>query len=101
MYRGSVRVDGATRWIRSDKVLWRRTMRGVALLPPGSEPPLTLTGSGAQLWEVVAEPRTLTETADILAERHGADPAVVAADVAPVLDELTRCGVLDARGGSP
>ena len=93
--------DGAIRWVRSSRVLWRRTTTGVALLPPGSEPPLTLTGSGAQLWDAVAAPLTLAETATLLAERHSVDPAVVTADVAPVLDELARRGVLVPAGGAP
>lgn len=93
--------DDATSWVRSSRVLWRRTTTGVALLPPGSEPPLTLTGSGALLWDLLAAPRTLAETAAALAERHDADPEVVRADVAPVLDELTRRGVLVPAGGAP
>ena len=69
---------------------------GVALLPTGAEPPLILTGSGALLWDLVAASVTLVETSAVLAERHGKDPAVVSADVAPVLEELVRRGVLVA-----
>ncbi len=72
----------------------------MALLPTGAEPPLILTGSGALLWDLVAASVTLVETSAVLAERHGIDPAVVSADVAPVLEELVWRGVLVAAGGA-
>lgn len=94
-------VGGDTLWARSNRVLWRRTTRGVALLPPGADLPLTLTGSAALLWDLVSTSISLADTVAALAEQHGVDPATVAADVAPVLDELVRRGVLVPAGGAP
>lgn len=96
-----VTLDGAARWARSSEVLWRRTTAGVALLPPGPDPPLILTGSGALLWDLITGDHDLTRTVAILAERHGVEATVVAADVAPALEELIRRGVLVPAGGAP
>jgi hypothetical protein len=62
---------------------------------------LTLTGSGALLWDLADVPLTLTETAAIIAERFGIDVAGVTADLAPVLEELSRRGVFVPAGGPP
>jgi hypothetical protein len=80
----------STRFVRSNQVLWRRTTNGVVLLPSHETEPFTLSGSGSALWEVLAEPVALDEASQLLAELHGVDADVVANDIAPVLDELTR-----------
>lgn len=92
--------DGATGWVQPAGVLWRRTTTGVALLPPGAEAPLVLTGSAALVWDLLTTSHTLAEATVLLAERHGVEPAVVAADVVPLLDQLARCGALVPPGGA-
>ena len=94
-------VDRETRWVRPSGVLWRRTTTGVALLPPGSDEPLFLTGTAALLWDLVTASHTLAETAATLAERYGVTPATVTTDVAPLLEELVGRGVLVPDGGVP
>jgi hypothetical protein len=78
-----------TRLVRVPEVLWRAGEFGVVLAAPGHEP-LTLTGTGRALWDALAQPIDPGVLATDLAASFRADPAVVAADLAPVLDELAR-----------
>jgi hypothetical protein len=91
-----------TRWVRSPRVLWRRTTTEVVLLAPdGAGDVVALAGTGAELWEVLALPHRLDEMAAELGRRHGADPSVVATDVAPVIHHLAGLAVVVAAGGAP
>jgi hypothetical protein len=69
-------------------VLWRKTFDRVVLLVPGSDRFLSLSGTGIDLWESLAEARSLDEISTALAKRYGISPAVVGRDVAPTLDTL-------------
>lgn len=80
---------------RRPDVLWRRSPDAVLLLPPGASEPVTLTGTGLDLWDLLAVPTSSADLARVLAARYGADPADVEADVVPVLDELAGCGALE------
>jgi Coenzyme PQQ synthesis protein D (PqqD) len=80
---------------RSPAVVWRDGEFGVVLLAPGATEPQTLTGTGRELWRAIARPITTAELAAELADAFAADPAVVEADIAPVLNELRRLGALE------
>ena len=84
------------RWVRGDDVLWREALDRVVILPPGSDEPLILTEPGGAVWDLLAEPRALEDVVATLAERYGETRERVAADLAPLLDELVRCGALKA-----
>jgi hypothetical protein len=75
------------RLVRSPKVLWRRTLRGVVLRPVGRSA-FMLDGSGWLVWEVLARPATLEELSEQLAARTGGEAKTIAADVQPVLHQL-------------
>ena len=77
-------------------MLWRDGEFGVVLLAPGAREPKTLTGSGRELWRALDRPMTATQLAAELALVFDTDPARVAADIAPVLEELTSMGALEA-----
>ena len=81
------------RLVRSPKVLWRRTLRGVVLRPVGRDT-VMLDGSGWLVWEALASPATVEELSEQLAARTGDEQKVIAADVQPVLDELARLGAV-------
>ena len=81
-----------SRYCRSPHVLWRRSLDAVVLLPLGPAlddralaggEPLAIGGSGPAVWALLTEARTADEMAARLAANHGADPVVVAADLAP------------------
>jgi len=81
------------RLVRSSNVLWRRTLRGALLRRVGGATVL-LDGSGSIVWSALATPRSLDEISEWLATQTGEDPAVIATDMRPVLDQLVRLGVV-------
>jgi hypothetical protein len=86
------------RYARRDGVLWRHSSDAVILLAPsGGGQVFTLEGSGVDLWQLLSEPIALEDAADALAEAYGTTAADVAADIAPVLDELSRREVVEVR----
>lgn len=86
------------RFVRSPQVVWRTTLGGVLLRPLGAAHvrPLLLDGSGSLLWNALASPTSVEALCERLAEATGGDPAVISADVRPVLDELVRAGAIVA-----
>jgi hypothetical protein len=85
------------RYARREQVLWRRTGDAVVLLAGDGQEVFTLEGSGVDLWQLLAEPIGLDEAASALAGAYGASREQVASDIAPVLEELSRREVIEAR----
>jgi hypothetical protein len=81
-------VSGDTRWVRSPHVLQRRTLDTFVLLGIDADDPVILGGTGADVWALLAEARTLDQLVGILAEYYAGDATVIAADVAALLDTL-------------
>ena len=79
-----------SRYVRSERVLWRRTADGVVVLPVDHGELFDLTGSGLAVWDLLATPHTVTEAAAELLERYEGVRDQVAADLERVLDELLR-----------
>ena len=75
--------------------MWRRGDFGVVVLGEGRPEPLTLAGTGVAIWDALDRPQRRRDLVDRLAAEFGADRALVAADVAPVVDDLLRGGVLE------
>jgi hypothetical protein len=57
---------------------------------------VTLAGSGASVWALLDEARTIGDLADDLAAIYDADPSQIAGDIEPLLDELAQSGYVDA-----
>jgi hypothetical protein len=85
----------AARVGRAPGALWRAGRFGVVVLPERSAEPLTLAGTGAQLWEALATPQRPEDLAGTLAAAFAADPEVVAHDLDPVLGRLVAAGALE------
>lgn len=82
------------RWARAGETLWRRSLDAVVLMPPGAAEPLTLVGTGAALWDLLEAPSSTDALVAALADRFGADPGTVEADLLPVLDQLAELGAI-------
>lgn len=80
---------------RARAALWRSGDFGVVVLPEHADDPVTLAGSGALLWELLAQPRPLPDVAEELAGLYGAPVAVVMRDLEPVVDRLVTLGALE------
>jgi Coenzyme PQQ synthesis protein D (PqqD) len=84
-----------TSYRRRSDVPWRRSLDAVLCLPPGANEPVTLAGTGPEVWDLLRDPRSLDELAADLAARHGTEPEIVVRDVLPVLEQLTALGVVE------
>jgi hypothetical protein len=83
-------------WCRSERVLWRRTLGGVVVLPmlaPTAQP-IELRGPAAGIWELLAEPMTSADLVAALAAAYAVDEDQVATDVDGALDLLLELGAL-------
>jgi hypothetical protein len=55
---------------------------------------VTLTATGCDLWAALEEPGSVGQLAERLAALYGAAVEQIAADIAPVIEELVRRGAL-------
>jgi hypothetical protein len=85
-------------WRRRPDVLWRRSLDAVILLAEDAEEPVNLVGTGPDVWELLAEPRTLDALVAVLVTMYAGDEDVVRSDVAVALDALVASGVLERVG---
>lgn len=78
-------------------VLWRETGDSVLLLVRDSSRMLTLNGSGAALWTLLSRNRSVSDSAELLAQHFDAPVSDIARDIAPVIEELAAAGALVAE----
>ncbi len=83
-----------TTYRRAPGVFERRSLSSLVLLAPDSADVLVLEGTGPAVWAALEQPRTLDELSTALAATFGASPAVVQADLQPVLEQLVAGGML-------
>jgi hypothetical protein len=86
----------ATSYRRRPGVPWRRSLDAVLCLPPGAPEPVTLAGTGPDVWDLLVRPCALGEIAAELAQRHGIDAQIVARDVKRLLDHMAALGLVIA-----
>ena len=84
-------------WRRRDDVVWRRSLDAAIVLSAGAEDPVTLPGTGAAVWDLLAEPATLAELVGTLVEVYGGDSATIERDVAGLLEHLRALHVVEAE----
>lgn len=80
------------RYVRSPHVLQRRTLDAFVLLAVEGADPLVVTGTGADVWTLVADPRSVAEIVEVLAEHYSGEAAAIASDVQALLDLLVSAG---------
>jgi len=88
-------ADPHPRWRRQPGASWRDTLRGVVVLAPGGDEPVTITGSGGVVWGLLDRPRTIEELVSELSQRYPTDPATIRADVVELLAQLASKGALE------
>jgi hypothetical protein len=88
-------AEVAAPWCRADRVLWRRTLAGVVVLPTlTTTEPVALRGPAAGIWELLAEPMTAADLVAAIAATYGVHEEQVANDVGGALDVLLELGAL-------
>ena len=80
---------------RRADVLWRRSLDAVVVLPRGVDDPITIAGTGVDVWELLDTWRTVDALADLLASRYDADASTIAPDVSALIGQLRDAGALD------
>lgn len=80
---------------RRAAALWIDTVRGVMILPPGSEEPVLISSPGETVWRLLTDPATPDELADRLAEIFDAPADVLRRDLERLLDDLDALGVIE------
>jgi hypothetical protein len=83
------------RYRRRRDVLWRRSLDAVILVAGGRAEPMTLSGTGPEVWTLLETPASVTDLADRLASCHKADRHVVEEDLNRVLERLLALGVVE------
>lgn len=84
----------ARRLVQNPDVLARHGCFGRVLLATTGTRPVTLRGTGTEMWDFFETPHTEPELVDCLAQRYQVAPAVVASGVGPALAELRDEGLL-------
>jgi hypothetical protein len=87
--------DPHPRWRRQPGATWRQTLRGVVVLAPGAEEPVTIAGSGGAVWELLDRPRTTEDLVSELSQRYSTDPETVRRDLDGLLAQLAGAGALE------
>ncbi len=90
-------MSRARRYQRRPDLL-SRTAPGFVTLARVDGTGVTLTGTGAAVWELLDEARSVAEVAAELAHTYDADAARISADVEPLLGELTASGYVTVDG---
>jgi len=85
------------RYVRSPGALVREGAFGVVVLGTETSDAVTLSGTAAALWDVLADPQTSTAVVDVLAEQFGLAPERVRPDVDSALEQLVQLGALERR----
>jgi hypothetical protein len=79
---------------RAAGAVWRATPNALVVAVPPA-PVVEVTGSGALVWECLAEPATVAELVGRLTAIVSAPAAQVVADVEDLVEELVTLGVLE------
>jgi hypothetical protein len=80
---------------RASRTVWRHAHGSVLVLPMSGHDVMHLTGTGDDLWQLLAEPLTVDQAARRLADIYDRSPDEIIQDIAPVLDDLVARGVVD------
>ena len=80
-------------------MLWRRSLDAVLVLPPAVDQPMTLLGTGAGIWDILAVSTSTDELVGSLAGSFGVKRQSVELDLLPFLRELEARGVIEAVPG--
>ena len=84
----------AGRLVQNFEVLTRHGGFGLVLIATTGARPVTLRGTGPDMWDFFETPHTEPELVEWLAQRYQVAAAIVARDVAPALVKLRDEGLL-------
>ena len=71
---------------------------GAMLMDTASGDCFELNHLGSEIWSALCDGRSAADIIDNLVERYSADRATIASDVAALIEDLTRSGMLTVSG---
>ena len=80
---------------RSDGIASATVQGDAVLLDTRRGKYYSLNPTGAAVWELLAEPRSLAELRTALLERFDVDSRTLSGDLSALLDDLRRNGLID------
>jgi hypothetical protein len=83
----------------SEDVVWREFGGEVLMLDLASQHYFGLTGSGSEMWQLIAQHGSSDSVIDHLLEKYDVDPANLRADFEKLVDELAAKGMLRVTRG--
>jgi hypothetical protein len=81
------------RFVRSPHTLQRRTLDSFVLLGAEADEPVIVAGTGADVWTLLTEARTVADLVEILSGHYEGDGDVMTRDVAELLERFVAGGV--------
>jgi len=87
-------VNTHRRYHRAEHAVWRATTMDIVVLPGRGQELVRLSGSGVALWHALDRPRTIDETAALLAAAFDVPKERVVRDITPIFEDLRTRGVL-------
>jgi hypothetical protein len=83
----------------SEDVVWREFGGEVLMLDLASQHYFGLTGSGSEMWQLIAEHGSSDPVIESLLAKYDVDPASLRADFERLVEELTAKGMLRVSRG--
>ncbi len=81
----------------SEDIVWREFGGEVLMLDLASQHYFGLTGSGSEMWQLIAEHGSSDSVIDSMLEKYDVDPANLKADFEKLVDELAAKGMLRVK----
>jgi Coenzyme PQQ synthesis protein D (PqqD) len=78
----------------SEDVVWREFGGEVLMLDLASQHYFGLTGSGSEMWQLIAQHGSSDSVIDCMLAKYDVEPASLKADFEKLVDELTAKGML-------
>jgi len=78
----------------SKDVIWRELGGEVVMLDLASQHYFGLTGSGSEMWQLIAQHGSADSVIDCMLAKYDVDPANLRADFEKLVDELAAKGML-------
>lgn len=84
----------------SEDVVWREFGGEVVMLDLASQHYFGLTGTGSEMWQLIAQHGSADSVIDSMLAKYDVDPANLRADFEKLVDELAAKGMLRVTRGS-
>jgi hypothetical protein len=83
----------------SEDIVWRELGGEVLILDLASQHYFGLTGSGSDMWQLIAKHGSSDTVLDCMLAKYGVEPANLRADFEKLVDELAAKGMLRVSRG--